>query len=251
MKSKLIACFLLVSSFLSAQSVNDYVAIIVPVKFDFQNTENEYRLSTITKYKLEKLGFKAVYSNSDYSAEYPNRCSLLNLDLVKLSGFLNTKLQVTLKDCFGKLIYTSESGKSQEKDFEDAYKEALTLAFESVKRLEYKYNGKNGTAQAAALIAEPKQEVVAPIENKIVPVSAPAEDVNLNANVLYAQPTTTGYQLIDKTPKVVMKLIKTDNPNSFKAFKGDEEGVLNLRDNKWIFDTFQKDRFSEVLIIKF
>jgi hypothetical protein len=68
---------------------------------------------------------------------------------------------------------------------------------------------------------------------------------------LYAQPTASGYQLIDKTPKVVMKLIKTDDPNSFKAFKGDTEGVLNLRDGKWIFDTFKKDSFSEILIIKF
>lgn len=251
MKSKLIACLLLFSSLLSAQSINDYVAVIVPVKFDFQSHENDYRLSTITKFNLTNAGFIAFYSNSDYSQTYPNRCSLLNVDVVRLPGFLNTKLQVIFKDCYGKVIFTSESGKSREKEFDLAYKEALNMAFESVYKLEYKYNGKNGTQQAAATINKPVQEVVAKTDNQMAAKAVIENDQNQGANILYAQPTASGYQLIDKTPKVVMKLIKTDDPNSFKAFKGDTEGVLNLRDGKWIFDTFKKDSFSEILIIKF
>ena len=63
MKSKLIACLLFITSFISAQSVNDYIAVIVPVKFDFQKTENEHRLSTITKYNLENQYTKRLTYN--------------------------------------------------------------------------------------------------------------------------------------------------------------------------------------------
>ncbi|MGA9637941.1 hypothetical protein [Flavobacterium sp.] len=246
MKTKLILLFFILSNAIFAQSVNDYVAVIVPTKFDFMHSENEYRMATITKFNLEKAGFKAMYSNKDFSADFPNRCSLLNVDLVKDSGFLITKLYLEFKDCYGKVVYKSEVGKSKEKDFGTAYKEALEDAFQSVFKLEYKYNGKiaaNSTAETN------KVEAIA--------VSQPSEPVssvvnNPNQDILYAQVTETGFQLIDKTPKVVMKLMKTGTPNSFIAFKGDIQGVLNLKNNQWVFDSYQNGVLvSEVIAVKF
>ncbi|GIZ07370.1 hypothetical protein FUMI01_00970 [Flavobacterium sp. UMI-01] len=229
-----------------AQSINDYAAVVVPIKLSFQNEENQYRLSTITKYNLEKAGFVAVYATTNFSNEYPDRCSLLNVDVIKDSGFLTTKLYIEFKDCYGKVIYTSEVGKSKEKDFGEAYKEALNNAFESVYKLGYKYNGK--------MPATKTSEVVNNVETVKVPTSVPTSSVVADANVemLYAQPTETGYQLIDKTPKVVMKLMKTAIPNSFIAIKGNVQGVLSLKDSQWIFDYYQNDALvSEVILVKF
>ena len=71
-------------------------------------------------------------------------------------------------------------------------------------------------------------------------------------NLLYAQVTPTGYQLIDSTPKVVMKLMKTSQPNSFIAMKDNLQGSLILKDNQWFFEYYQNEKLvSEKLNIKF
>ncbi|AWG21364.1 hypothetical protein FFWV33_07405 [Flavobacterium faecale] len=251
MKTKLILLFAILSNSIFAQSINDYAAVIVPTKFSFLSEENQYRLSTITKYNLEEAGFVGIYSNVNFADQYPNRCSVLNLDVVKDSGFLSTKLYIEFKDCFGKVIYTSEVGKSKEKDFGEAYKEALNNAFESVKKLGYKYNGNAGSGNVVAATPAVVKEQVMPVKQVVAaPVSTVAATVN--EATLYAQPTDTGYQLIDKTPKVVMKLMKTGNPNSFIAIKGDVQGILTLRDNQWFFDSYQNGALvSEVIAVKF
>ena len=258
MKSKLIIFLFILSNSIFAQSINDYVAVVVPLKYDFLRSENEYRMTTITKFNLEKAGFVAVYANTDFSADYPNRCSLLTIDVVKDSGFLTTKLYVEFKDCYGKVIYTSEVGKSKEKDFGTAYKEALENAFVSVTNLNYKYNGKQVSANGFVPNKEQVANAPSPIQQQqrqqrtqeVAPVSSVISQSN--QEVLYAQATDTGFQLIDKTPKVVMKLMKTGTPNSFIAIKGDLQGVLNLKDNQWVFDSYQNGTLvSEVIAVKF
>ena len=240
MKTKLILFFAIISNALFAQSINDYAAIIVPLKFNFQSEENEYRLSTLTKFNLEKAGFVGIYSNVNYSNEFPDRCSVLALDVVKESNMFTTKLFLEFKDCYGKVVYTSEVGKSKEKDFGTAYKEAVNNAFESVYKLEYKYNGK---------VAVAKTEVVTEAVNS-KPISSIVSNTNLE--VLYAQPTENGFQLIDKAPKVVMKLLKTTIPNTFIAVKGDVQGVLSIKDKQWFFDSYQNGILvSEEIAVKF
>ncbi len=128
MKTKFLFLLLFVSSYGFSQSVNDYAAVMIPLKYDFIKSENQYRLTTLTKFNLQKAGFVAFYTNEEIPVEY-NRCDLLNVDVVKENGFLVTKLYVVFKDCSGKEVYKSEVGKSKEKDFDFAYAEALNAAF--------------------------------------------------------------------------------------------------------------------------
>ncbi|MBK0370965.1 hypothetical protein [Flavobacterium agrisoli] len=263
MKTKFLLVLLLISSFSFAQSINDYKAVIVPLKFDFLKSENQYRLATLTKYYLQQAGFTVYYSNEELPQEYyGHRCSLLNADVVKDNAFLTTKLFVVFKDCYGKTVYTSETGKSKIKEYEPAYKEALEGAFVSIKELNYQYNGKvtkdevvaNGMPPKAAANGNQSVVTTAPVAAPAVAVArVPMISSNSNsANMLYAQPTETGYQLIDKTPKVVMKLMKTSQPNSFIAVKDGVQGSLNLKDNKWIFEYYKDDKLiSETIDVKF
>jgi hypothetical protein len=93
--------------------------------------------------------------------------------------------------------------------------------------LKYKYNGqssssnRNGTNPVATTVVENLYllRLLYPFDTK---------DVNL----LYAQATSTGYQLIDSTPKVVMKLLKHHKP-TFIAIKDSVQGSLILKDNQW------------------
>jgi len=263
MKSRFLFLMFFVASYGFSQSVNDYKAVIIPMKYDFLKEENQYRLQTMTKLNLQKAGFQAFYTNETIPAEFTDRCSLLYVDVIKENAFLVTKLRITFKDCYGAIIFQSEIGKSKEKDWALTYSDALNEAFKSVYALNYKYNGNvnTGTKSAtvsgsvpvnsASLAAVPAAVTVPSVA---VPVSTSKEEVSqpIISNLLYAQPTSYGYQLIDSEPKVVMKVYKTSNPASYMATKGSIQGVLVSKENQWFFEYYQNDQLiSEKVEVKF
>ncbi|MDP5200790.1 hypothetical protein [Flavobacterium sp. DG2-3] len=263
MRIKLLLTAILCSVAGFAQSVNDYKAVIVPLRYDFIKTDNQYRLSTLTKSNLLKAGFEAYYTNEQLPDALTDRCHVLYADVKKDNAFLVTKLFVELKDCYGQLVYTSEIGKSREKDYDVAYREALDDAFKSIYALHYKYSGTPATSAKAPVAQKRTAETLAAASSvapaaaaiKVAPantVSAPAIDLK-DPNLLYAQPTESGYQLIDKTPKVVMKLFKTSQANVYIATKDNVQGSLILKeDGQWYFESIQNDKLvSEKVVVKF
>jgi hypothetical protein len=44
------------------------------------------------------------YDNESVTEDYKDRCSLLYYDIVKENAFLTTKVHITLKDCYGKVV---------------------------------------------------------------------------------------------------------------------------------------------------
>lgn len=268
MKSKILFLFLCIASHSFSQTVNDYAAVIIPLRYDFQSADNQYRLQTLTKINLEKAGFMAFYANEEIPAAMNGRCNLLYLDVKKENAFLITKLYVTFKDCYGAEIYKSNVGKSREKEYIIAYKEALDNAFASVYDLKYAYKGKTnldskdtGSAPAVPILAEtnvitktPDRVVIPSPVPEIVPIIDPSKPKKqlTNIGLLYAQPTTYGFQLIDSQPKVVMKLYKTSLSTSYIAKNDAIQGVLVSKDNHWFLEYYQNEVFvSEKVEVKF
>ncbi len=273
MKTRILFLMLFVMSYCFSQTVNDYKAVIIPVKYDFQKDENQYRLQTITKLDLQKAGFVAFYANEPIPAEFPDRCSLLYFDLKKENALLTTKLYIVFKDCYGSVVFQSAIGKSREKEFETAYVDALNKAFYYVYELEYAYNG-NTNFSPKSVVATPSvaagstsvsaTPATAPVVGSaVVAVSAvavlptkkesPESKIpeNTSTEILYAQPTSYGYQLIDSEPKVIMKLYKTSNPASYMATKGSVQGALVSKENQWFFEYYQGDKLiSEKINVK-
>ena len=63
MKKRILFLLLFVVSYGFSQSINDYKSVIIPLKFDFLKSENQYRLATLSKFNLNKAGFEAYYTN--------------------------------------------------------------------------------------------------------------------------------------------------------------------------------------------
>lgn len=251
MKKQLICIVLLISGLGIAQSINDYKAVIIPLKYEFMKSDNQYRLATLSKLNLNKAGFEAYYTSEDKPLAYSDRCGLLNLDVVKASAFLSTKLYVVFKDCYGKIIFTSDVGFSREKNYETAYNEALNKAFESVMALNYQYSGKSVSSSVAPVaISAPKEGSSESLRSNaataVVAVNVPS------TKVLYAQPTANGFQLVDSTPSVVFKIQKTATADFYLAQKAETNGVMYKKDNQWYFEYYQGDTLmSEKVDIKF
>jgi hypothetical protein len=265
MKNSILFLMLFIASYSFSQSINDYKAVIIPMKFEFQKSANQYRLQTKTKVNLQTAGITSFYAVESIPAEFNDRCSLLYVDVVDEKAFLATKLSIVFKDCSGKVVFQSSVGKSKEKEFDASYTEALFMAFKSVNELNYKYNGGNSNASsvstnftASSTLAVPAKSVVpltsqaaaSPVSN--VPMNNDNASLDNNLSFLYAQPTSYGYQLIDSEPKVVMKIYKTSNPASFMAKKGDVQGALISKENQWFFEYYQNDKLvSEKIEVKF
>jgi hypothetical protein len=244
MKKALTLLVLLITGLCFSQSINDYKYVIVPERFEFQKTNNEYNINTLAKTMLEKYGFTAFYANGDKPDELAlNRCMALYTDVEKASGILHTGLIIVLKDCQGNVLYTSEKGKSKEKEYHAAYNEAFRDAARSFAFINYKYNGTDVTKTKAA------KNTVDLTPSASVQTSPAA---NLEEITLFAQPIPNGYQLIDSTPKVVLRIYKTSKPDSFTAIAEGINGLVFKKDNDWYFEYYDNEQLiSKKLDIKF
>ena len=153
MKKIILSLLVFVTTVNFAQSVEKkYKYVIVPVQYGFTSKPNEFQLNVLTRVKLKEEGFK-VYMNE--GEELPNelsknQCLALKAHVIKESGVFTTTLIFQLKDCFGKLIFESE-GKSREKDYKDAYQEALRIALQDFQIASSLYLKKDNTEDKAEI----------------------------------------------------------------------------------------------------
>jgi biotin carboxyl carrier protein len=254
----------------SQNTVNSYKYVLLPEKFEFLSSVDEYGLNATTKSLLEQKGFTVFWANGNLPpAVAANKCSALVAEVTQRKAIFTTNLTLSLKDCFGNIIFKSKEGRSREKEFEVAYDEALKNAFAS---LNYKYDSTlavqqqsatapaaaPATASAAAPATAPAAAATSPPAT--APAAAPRAPVPAkpvmtdSPGTLYAQAISNGYQLIDTSPKKVMTLLKTSLPDCFLADPGAgaPNGIVFKKDGEWFFEYYKDGTlFSQKLTIKF
>lgn len=207
--------------------------VIVPNRYAFQKEDNQYQLNMLTKFLIEKQGFK-VYMESEVPAELlQNPCDALKADVKNESNMMTSKVQLLLTDCTNKAVFTSQIGKSREKEFKKSYQEALRNALSGAELATFKaaYQVPSVASKPSATAAVPELTATA------APISEPL------ILFLYAKPTNTGYELFDKkTNQLQFKLRKINTPDVFLAFDVEEQkyGVLEKDGSTFYKFTFYK-----------
>lgn len=248
MKKYCLIFLLLVCGFSFAQSVNDYKYVLVPVKFDFSKKQNPYGVTNLTKSLLEKYGFVVYLENDDIPMDIRNaNCNKLYADVNTDNGFLKTRVTIVLKDCTGKVLFSSEEGSSKEKNLQQAYTIAFRQAAQSFDQLNYKYNG---TVMAVSQQTIRTTNDGTTVKTETVPVSS--QQIANDQPVLFAQPIANGYQLVDATPKVVMKIFTTSSKDMYIAEKDPFKGILRNSNGNWVFEYYVDGNLkTETVTIKF
>lgn len=275
----------LVALSLNAQ-LNDYKYMVIPKKFKEFKKENQYQTSTLLKYLFVEASYNAIYDDDDVLPNdlKQNACLALKADLENRSSLFTTKVKIIVKDCNGQVVFTSIEGRSKQKDYKMAYSDAIRKAFVSFQSLNYVYKEKEPEKSIVVSFkndvksldeevnkkSSPKKttdvaikEVVSE-ENKSFKSLEPAtskyqSDTEVNEilenklEVLYAQATENGFQLVDNTPKIRYKLIKTSVKNVFLATTyGDKNGVVLNKNGKWFFEYNEEgEQILKELNIKF
>jgi len=274
----LLALFFITLS--SAQnSLNDYKYVIVPNQFDFQREADQYRLNSLSKFLFEKNGFIALKEGDALPKELvENGCLSLNADVLKGNGMFKTKLRIELKNCRGEVVYTSDEGISRKKKYMVAYNEALRGAFKSFSFMDYKYNPSNkSNASTIANANDKEKEVIRALKeeikalkkveekakeidnidvmekepkSKMIEEDKPIAIKKANSNTLYAQPTNTGFQLVDTTPKVVYTIYVSGKKDTY-IVKG-LDALIYKENGEWTIAEQKENGLEErVLNIKF
>ena len=143
-KNSFLICLLfVVTASVAQKSINDFKYVIIDDKFDFVKETDQYQTSSLTKFLFNKYGFKAFLSSDKFPEDlHNNRCLGLYVTVKKSKGFFSIKNSIEMKDCSGVVLYESSKGTSKEKDFKAAYHEAIRIAFEDVRKLNYTYTPK-------------------------------------------------------------------------------------------------------------
>lgn len=131
----------------NAQNLSDYNYFhISPQTTDFSN--NQYQLQSRLNYYLKKKDFNILpLDKSIWPTEASsNPCNVIEVDLEKGKSLLTNKLEIQFKDCKNNIIEKFE-GKSNIKEFEKGYQEALLKALAKIGN--QNYTGKN--AQISSL----------------------------------------------------------------------------------------------------
>lgn len=225
MKSILSICvFLLVFNIkgFSQQNVNAYKYVVVPNSFNFLNEPNQYQTNALAKFLFEKYGFNALMAEDEFPEDLNNnRCLALYADVEKRKAFLNTKLQVHLRDCNNKVVFSSDIGQSREKEFDKVYNLALRDAFESFETLNYTYEPHAKIlAQSTSTITDAPKNTAAKnaTEQELERLREQVASLKLKQDsdgITVVAPTDT--EAIEKVEKKIEKEAKTTVKEETKA----------------------------------
>lgn len=284
----LLLAVLLVFQLEAQDQLNNYKYIIVPESFDFTQGKDNYQLNSLTKFLFNREGYQAfIISDSLPQDLFNNRCLALNADAEKLpGGMFKTQIQIHLKDCYGKTVYSSKEGSSKQKDFGKAYTEALRRAFESFEEFDYQYQPKTVTEPSENIIENAteieitsevvkaeKNEAVESVSHEVKSVTYsedPKKDDNAVAKtnnmqlqeiktenqplvdkaIYYAQATENGYKIVDSEPKLIMELVRTAQKNTFSV-KG-KDAIVFQEEGFWYYSEIAEGQTVKTLLnIKF
>ena len=222
---KYLVLFLLSSFVGIAQNLNEYKYAILPSKFAFSKEENAHNLNTLSKMYLQKYGFETYFHNEAAPDEFIlSYCNKIFVDVTENSSIFITKLKITIKDCKGTILATSEQGTSKEKEYRVAYNEALRMAFDNFSIL--KTHQYQTSQKSLGMIGEPLQKAI-----------AQGQIVDKKYNVIA---TETGYNLIAVASDYkLFQLFKTTSNDIYLAKRDFISGVLLKRDSSWFFEYYE------------
>jgi hypothetical protein len=243
---KYLVLFLMISFVGVAQNLNEYKYAILPSKFAFSKEENAHNLNVLTKMYLQKYGFETYFNNEEAPDEFiQSNCNKIFVDVAESSNIFITKLKVTIKDCKGTILATSDIGTSKEKEYRVAYNEALRMAFDNFTEL------KSHQYQPNIKKVELSNEIVSEAV-KGYSQETTSEVLNRKLSVVT---TENGFDLYSVESKLVLSAKVTSLKNVYIAVAGVEKGLLlKGYDGLWYFEYYRegsKKLISENLIFNY
>lgn len=262
------------------EALSAYKYVIVPTKFDGFRKQNQFQTSTLIKYLLVERGLNAVYEDDLPLDLYQDKCLGVKALLVDESGTFTTKAHIQFQDCQSQEVYRTKTGNSKIKDYKDAFQEVIRESMSSLNNYSYAYIPKEeketvtvsfqddiktldeaadqvkaeekDKAEETFKMEVPAKEILPEKETvEIQPESTPP--MNMEEDLTwYAQEIPNGFQLVDRSPKVRLKIYRTQQEEVFIAQGESLNGVVYSEGGTWYLDYYKEGKLvHKALKIKF
>jgi len=219
-------------SILFAQSnINSYKYILVPKQFEFQKSEDQHQLNSLTKFLFNKAGYTVYFTDEEIPEDLAkNSCLALKVKINSNPSLLKTKMNIDLIDCYNKTVYSTKQAFSKQKVYKKAYQEAIRLTFVDLEEFKYSYN-ENSAQKSTSKKTTVEAKTVT--KTNIVKASEPEKVVALKETV--KEPVVA----VEKTD-VFIKEVKVNKviPVKNRTLKT-IEGIFNFEN--WGRSTISKD----------
>ena len=231
-------------------------------------------------YKDRCLGVTAVLR--DYSSMFATKVTIVLEDCRGEEVFSSKEAKNKIKEYYAAYKEVKRRAMSSFDNLNYSYKPTtadaapITVSFKNdVKKLEEDETVSNTTADApeavqktvskntnvavqqTASVADQSYKSVAPVAStvKLASSKSNTESTALdtsNKEVWYAQPITNGFQLVDSTPKVRMKLLNSSTENVYIAQGEGKSGMVFQKGEAWVFEYYSGAKLiQKELHIKF
>jgi hypothetical protein len=249
----LIALTLISSLSFSQSTLNDYEMAIIPSRFQFQNSDNQYRINSTIKAFLKQKGFE-VYVSTDVLPEgfLDYNCNKVFVNVIEENTMLSTKIKIEFKDCRQVVLFTTDLGESREKDVAKGYNEALLLTLKSFDKARYKFSGKTYYDDEAQ--EKLKSRDIENVSNEVTKVIKSETGITYEKVVKSDKVTTNELfvKVINKANQQELMLYKTTRNAIYLCDQNGNDGVVFAKNEVWFFEYLDNGKLvSEKLDIKF
>jgi len=253
-------------SLLPAQAqLDNYKYIVVPKRFETFKDVNQYQTSTLVKFLLTKYAFDPIYDDAIPEELFLNKCLGLNTQLEDNSSYLQTVVAIVFYDCRGQEIFRTQEGRSKNKEFKEAFSEAIQEAMRTMALLSHNYQGSEEETVEEPVVAQapdpvetiPEPEtVIAPTEPAVVAVimeeaAEPSveEETESEASeatkpeITYWEQTASnnGFILTHPVKEVTWAILKTSTAEVFMAISTTRQGVAFKQQKGWRLEYYLGD----------
>ena len=238
------------------EKLNNYKYVLIPAKFEFQNTENQYNINLLLKYKFQQMGFDAYLDTDELPRELKtNSCLYIKPLVIVNSTMFKNAVSVKMFNCDNELLFETQEGMSREKSNKTSYNVALRKSLKSFEDYHLEYVEKSVASKNIALepVLNAQKEVVvleaeitgSEIKNSLQVSTSESE------NYLIAKSTPLGLILTySLSKKVAYSLLATKLKDVYVIENGN--GIVYKNESVWVREYMDNQIMTiEYLEIKF
>lgn len=225
-----------------------YNHVIIPIKFQFQEANNEYQLNSLLRHLFKEDGFTVFMDVELLPYKFQETpCKKLNVDLHKMQVKLQTTITIQIFDCEDQMLFTSE-GVSYQKDNKTAYQEAIRMAFKEIESANFSLQSPSLNSENQETKSLSKEER---IEMRKQTVRDQSDVFEFDGKTLYFFPVDENIHIYESNAYDITAKLTPINETMFIYNSKEIDGVMTRKENGDFELEYREPALKETKIVRY
>lgn len=226
LKTAILFCLLSFTNLFAQQGVFDgFNYVVIPLKFDFQTTDNENQINSLLRYLFKEDGFKVYMDTEELPDKFKNNpCQGIRLNLEKEFSLTNTYVTIVLYDCEGKIVLASR-GETNKEILREAFQDAIRNAFVNIAEANKPINDLDTRSNEPTLTEEEL------LQQKLITIKKESSAYVFQDQVIYFLPNQGGFDLYKEDSTQSFAELEPIGETMFIYNSDEINGVMTKKEN--------------------